>query len=70
MRRLRGRGSEDPQAFAMRLKTAESELTRVAEYDYVVVNDNVPDAVARLKAIRLAEHCKRERWEQPIDRRQ
>ena len=61
VRRLKGRGSEDAQTFAMRLKTAENELLHVSEYDYVVVNDNLPDALAHLKAIRLAEHCKRER---------
>ena len=60
-RRLRSRASEDPNSFAMRLKTAEAELARIGEYDYVVLNDTVAKALAELKAIRLAEHCKRER---------
>ncbi|MFH0938496.1 MAG: guanylate kinase [Planctomycetota bacterium] len=61
VRRLRGRASEDPRSFAIRLSTAESELTCIDEYDYVVLNDILPVALAKLKAIRLAEHCKRER---------
>lgn len=58
IQRLRGRGSEDAQSFATRLRTAEAELARVGEYEYVVVNDSVDAAVAKLKAIRIAEHCR------------
>jgi guanylate kinase len=61
VKRLRGRGSEDEKSFATRLRNAEAELARKNEYDYIVVNDTVDEAVARLKAIRLAEHCRRER---------
>ncbi len=56
LRRLRGRGSESEESVARRIRTAEAELARAGEYDYQVVNDTVEQAVARLKAIRTAEH--------------
>ena len=61
VRRLRGRGSEDEQSFGVRLRTAEEEIARSHEYDYLVVNDTLDEAVAKLKAIRLAEHCRQRR---------
>jgi guanylate kinase len=58
LKRLHKRASEDVKSFALRVKTAEAEMARMNEYDYVVVNDSVDEALARLKAIRLAEHCR------------
>jgi guanylate kinase len=63
VRRLEQRKSESNASFSTRLRNAEAELARIDEYEYVVVNDTVPATVARLKAIRLAEHCRRERQE-------
>jgi guanylate kinase len=60
VKRLQGRGSEDRASLARRLKTAEAEMARAKEYDYVVVNDSLPEALARLQAIRRDEHRKRE----------
>ncbi|HEY3322696.1 MAG TPA: guanylate kinase [Planctomycetota bacterium] len=58
LHRLQNRGSENPAELAARLRTAEEELQRAGEYDYLVVNDTIEKAVARLKAIRVAEHCR------------
>ncbi|MGD0089423.1 MAG: guanylate kinase [Planctomycetota bacterium] len=58
IRRLRGRGSEDEQSFGVRLRAAEAELARSPEYEYLVVNDTLDEALDKLKAIRLAEHCR------------
>jgi guanylate kinase len=58
VRRLRARGSEDEQSFAVRLRTAEAEIARKGEFDYLVVNGVLEEALEELKAIRLAEHCK------------
>ena len=63
--RLRGRNSEDTASFEARLQTADAELARVDEYDYAVVNDTVEACVRKLRAIRLAEHCRRGRLEFP-----
>jgi guanylate kinase len=61
VRRLEGRGSEDARTLSTRLRAAEDEMTRLREYEYVVVNDTLEHALEQFKAIRLAEHCRRER---------
>ena len=61
LQRLKGRASEDEESLARRLKTAQEELRRTHEFDYLVVNDSVERALQRLKAIRMAEHCRQPR---------
>lgn len=50
-RRLTGRGTESPQRLAARLALAHDELAAVAEFDAVVVNDEVGRAADRLVAL-------------------
>jgi guanylate kinase len=57
--RLTRRGSESQEMIDLRLRNASREIERINNYDYVVVNENIDDAVERLKAIILAEECKR-----------
>lgn len=56
--RLRNRKSETPESLALRLKTAQDELTHLQEFDYVVVNtDNrLEDTVDTIVSIIDAEH--------------
>jgi guanylate kinase len=49
--RLRGRNTEDPATVARRLLIAGRELEAAREYEYVVVNDDVVDAVSQVAAI-------------------
>jgi guanylate kinase len=56
--RLKGRDSEDAISLALRIAAADHELERAPDYDYWVVNDSLQEAVAKMKAIRLAEHCR------------
>ena len=49
--RLRGRKTEDPATVARRLAIAAEELGAAPEYEYVVVNDDVVDAVSQVAAI-------------------
>ncbi len=56
--RLRKRGTETEEAIAKRLKTAKHELTRAYEYDYIVVNDALEDAVDDVIAIIRAERLR------------
>lgn len=51
VQRLRGRQTEDGAAVARRLAIASEELLAAREYQYVVVNDDVVDAVAHVAAI-------------------
>ena len=50
-RRIVGRGSETPAQVARRMATAERELELVGTYDYVVINDDVPNATDELIGI-------------------
>ena len=50
-RRLRRRRSDAPEVIARRLKTAQQEVTHWPEYDYLVVNDRLADAVRALQAV-------------------
>ncbi|MEE0981850.1 MAG: guanylate kinase [Acutalibacteraceae bacterium] len=56
--RLRNRGSEDDEDVRRRLDIACNELERICEYDYVVVNDDLMDAVRDVKTIIFAEKLK------------
>lgn len=57
-RRLSERGSEDEKTIRKRIERAAEEAEVVDKYDYVLVNDDLDKAVARLKAITEAEHSK------------
>ncbi|KUO73224.1 MAG: guanylate kinase [Desulfosporosinus sp. BRH_c37] len=56
--RIHKRGTESEEVIQKRLATAIKELEYVSEYDYVVVNDEVPVAVDKLKSILVAEKCR------------
>lgn len=55
--RLAARGTESEEERRIRMATAECEMQRMSEYDYVIVNqrDRLDQAVADLKSIVLAE---------------
>ncbi len=68
--RLAGRRTEGPDAMRVRLTAAMRELAAVPLYHYVVVNDNLDDAVGRVSAIVDAERSRRDRallLEQRVD---
>lgn len=56
--RLTNRGTETADVIEKRLNQAKNELDRVKEYDYVVVNDDLDEAVEDLKNIIIAERHK------------
>ena len=56
--RLQGRGTEDAAKVAARLAQAQKELTYQDQFDYVIVNDVLDEAVADLRAILRAERCR------------
>ncbi|WP_153124147.1 guanylate kinase [Peribacillus tepidiphilus] len=59
--RIVTRGTETDEVISKRLQTAKEELEMMDLYDYVVENDQVELACERIKAIVIAEHCRRER---------
>ncbi len=60
-RRLSGRGTETAEAIAKRMENALGEISRAAEYDYIVVNDNIADAVHDIISIISSERLRLEK---------
>ena len=54
VRRLAGRGTDSPERRAARLALAEQEMAASAEFDYVLVNDEVGSLVAQLVSLATA----------------
>ena len=57
--RLRARGQDSEEAIARRLERARQEMTCSAQYDFVVVNDDLERASSELRAIAVASRCRR-----------
>lgn len=57
-KRLTGRGTEDAEAIRLRLETAKHELTLASQFDYIVINNTVEQAVSDVLAIMQAEACR------------
>ena len=56
--RIKGRGSETEEEIRVRQAQVEQEFDQAASYQYFVVNDDVSDAVEKVKAIIVAEGLK------------
>ena len=61
--RIKNRGTESAELIRNRMHVAVEELKMMNLYDYVVENDKVENAVEKIKAIVIAEHCRRTRVE-------
>lgn len=59
--RLVGRGTETDEAIEKRLKAAKDEIERANEYDYIVVNDVLSEAVTDIATIIKSERMKSDR---------
>lgn len=59
--RLTGRGTETPELIEKRLEAAAKEIARADEYDYIVINDVLEDAVADVNAIIRSDRAREER---------
>jgi guanylate kinase len=55
--RLRGRSKDSEAAIQRRLQVARDEVAAFAEYDFVVINDELAAAVDRLRGIVVAERA-------------
>lgn len=60
-RRLSRRKTEDPEVLRERLGKARAEIEEARMYDYVIVNNELPNALEKLKAVIRAESCRKER---------
>jgi guanylate kinase len=60
-KRLQKRAQDDYETIHRRMAKAADEMSHWAEYDYVVINRDIDQAFAEVKAILAAERLKRER---------
>ncbi len=71
-RRLTGRGTDAQEVIARRLAAAQAEMRHVGEFDYVIINDQLDQALEDLRAIvrasRLAFPAQRARHAALFDR--
>ncbi len=60
-RRLRARAQDSEDVVQARMSKASSEISHWAEYDYVVINDDLDETLAKIQTILAAERMKRRR---------
>ena len=63
-RRLITRGTDSMEKILSRFKTAYKEINEVTKYNYVVISDEVENAVLKVKSILYAERCRVDRIEE------
>jgi len=56
--RIYKRGTETEDVIQTRMSNATKELEEIDRYDYLIINDEVENAVNKLKSIIIAERCK------------
>ena len=58
-RRLEGRGQDSAEVIAKRMQKSWDEISHWAEYDYVLINDDLEETDTRLKSIVTAARLRR-----------
>ncbi|MFP4135463.1 MAG: guanylate kinase [Candidatus Acetothermia bacterium] len=62
-RRISRRGEEDEETTRKRLRVARKEITRIPEFDYLIVNEELDRTVSSLSSVIEAERLKvKGRW--------
>ncbi len=64
VKRLKKRGTESNDKVMKRFHEAYKEINEVTKYNYVVVNDEIEEAVDKVEAILKAEKCRVDRIEE------
>lgn len=62
--RLIGRKTETKEQVIERFKTAYKEINEVSKYNYVIVNDDLEEALSKMDAIITCEKCRVDRIEE------
>ena len=52
--RLKGRGKDNNEVIARRMAAVRDDVAHVAEFDYVIINDNLNEALRELNAVVLS----------------
>ena len=61
VQRLRGRATDSAQSIQLRLQGSIAELTHYAEYDFLIVNNDLEQAYEELRSVYIANRCLRPR---------
>ena len=64
VKRLQNRKTDSKDKIIERFKQAYKEINEITQYNYVVVNDNLDEAVNKVEAIIKAEKCRVDRIEE------
>ena len=59
--RLRGRGKDSDAVIAKRMAAARSDVSHVAEFNYVIINDNLEEALRELDAVVISARLRRDK---------
>jgi guanylate kinase len=59
--RLRGRATDDKEDVDVRIRKAAEEIKRCGEYDFLVINDDLSQAVREMEAIILSQRARTKR---------
>jgi len=59
--RLQSRGGDDDGEIARRMQTARDEISHWTEFDHVVINRSLEDAIASVRGVLYAARCERTR---------
>jgi guanylate kinase len=65
--RLSSRKTEGKAALEERLRKARAEMAEARWYDYIIINEDLEKAQEQLKAVILAEHCRRKRMAEALE---
>lgn len=65
-RRLVSRNTDAPEVIERRLTAAAWEINESSWYDYIIINDDFAVALAELKGVFLAEHCRASRVQKSV----
>jgi guanylate kinase len=66
--RLRGRSKDSEEVIRRRLEVAREEVASFADYDFVVINDELTAAVDRMRSVVVAERARLGRMRATADR--
>ena len=59
--RLQGRKQDSEEVIARRIASAKEDIAHVAEFDYVIINDKLDEALQQLNAVTVAAGLRRDR---------
>ena len=57
-KRLRHRGMDDENVIKTRMETAVDEIEMCVKYDYIIINDDLEEAIEKTQAIIISERCR------------